>query len=233
MSSISKLSTILFMISLLFTECAKRINQNCRIVASTLSPFADTTRIFYDKQGKVQRIKNNISVTEYTYSKNQLTLIRKDTGTFIAKTVIDLNSRGLATNVRVYFDQTDTSWVNTAYEYDGEEVRKETFTSSVGGREDITTYIWVNHNIVSSTSNAATTNWQYYSPFQYKRQMGDYLSYQELINGYAVYRTRDLLMIGDKVKFINYDFNSNTNISAVSFTVGNANYTLKYEYECN
>lgn len=77
MSPINKLSTILFMISLIFTECAKRINQNCRIVASTLSPFEDTTRIFYDNQGKVQRIKNNISVTEYTYSRTNSPLLEK------------------------------------------------------------------------------------------------------------------------------------------------------------
>src|SRR4029453_15418947 len=125
MKIIIKLSAVLIMASLLFTTCAKRINTNCRIVASSLNPFEDTTRIYYGSNGKVQKVVNSFCVTEYAYSGNKVTLIRKDTGKFIAKTIVDLNNKGLATNVKVYFDEAGTGWVNTAYEYDGEEVQKE------------------------------------------------------------------------------------------------------------
>jgi len=231
MSVTDKIPAVLLITSLLFAACAKRLNSHCRIVASTLNPFDDTTRVYYRNDGKVRRVETGISITEYNYSRNQLTAIRTDTGIFTSRTVVDINSAGLATNVRVYSDQAGNAWANTAYEYVGEEVNKKTFTTSVGGREDITTYTWVDHNIFSSTSNGNTTNWQYYS--QFKQQVGDFLSYQELINGYAVYRTKDLLWTGDKVQFINYEFNSNINISTVSFNVGNTRFTLKYEYECN
>lgn len=233
MSVTDKIPVVLLITSLLFGACAKRINRNCRIVASTLNPFDDTTRVYYRDNGKVRKVETGISITEFNYSGNQLTAIRTDTGRFTSRTVVDINSAGLATNVRVYFDEAGNTWANTAYEYDGEEVNKKTFTSSAGGREDITTYTWIDHNIYSSTSNGNTTNWQYFSPFQYKQQVGDYMSYQELINGYAVYRTKDLLWTGDRAQFINYEFNGNANISAVSFNVGNTRFTLKYEYECN
>jgi hypothetical protein len=217
-------------IALSVTSCKKNIEKkDCRISVFAGTGANDT--VLYNNEGKISSIVNGLSRINYSYADNKVTGTAFDaTGAFSYKTMATLNSAGLITNLRTEYNASGTQWGNIVYEYNGEELSQSTNTSSTGGTPSITTYRWLNHNIVSETTGANTTPWTFYT--DKPRKDGDYLWLLKINYGGDILRTANLLKSFGTTNF-SYEFDSDGKISSMGVSDGGSSQTITYEYTCN
>ena len=221
-----------FIITAGFTACKKNNDAKpvCRINLFTLGGQVYT--ISYNSNGKVISLTTNSGFSQtYAYSATTTVITSSNSGAFSSKATVTLNAAGLATNVRTELNSSGTEWMNDAYEYNGEELIKQTSTRSSDNTQNITTYTWFNHNPISQTAGSSTETLGYYA--DKPRQNGDYLDFFQLIGGYEFLRTKNLLKtFGNST--LTYDFGTDGNIAALAITSpGGAPSTINYQYECN
>jgi len=215
-----------------FTACKKNSDAKpvCRINFFTLGGQVYT--ISYNSNGKIISLSTSAGLTQvYTYLPNTTVITSSNSGTFSSKTTVTLNTAGLATNVRTELNSSGTEWMNDANEYNGEELIKQTSTRSSDNTQNITTYTWFNHNVISQTAGSSTETLEYYA--DKLRQNGDYLDFFQLIAGYEFLRTKNLLKtFGNST--LTYDFGTDGNIAALTISsTGGTPETLNFQYECN
>jgi hypothetical protein len=227
------LSAILMLVMTgIFTGCKKSNDKKtlCNITTITPVPTGTAIQLTYNSQNRLNRAVSGTTVLTYEYSDNTTIVTSHNTDTLNSKTTITLNPSGLAINVRAETDASGANWNNTFYEYNGDELAKSTFTTSTGGSPVITTYSWSNHNMISSTTDTTTNNFGYYS--DKPRQSGDYIDLIQLLQGYQIYRTKNLVKAISGAVFT-YEFGSDGNITSLQATAGTSSSFLDYQYQCN
>ena len=230
-------SVTLFTISF-FVACKKdKDAQNkpaCRVITITPSSSpGDSYNVTYNTDGKPGTISSGNDVTAFAYSGNTAIATTNTSGAFSHKTVITFNSNGLASNVKTEYNLTGTNWNNSVYEYNGTELIKSTSTSSGGGSPYVTMLTWSNGNLVSAASGSSTTTLDYYT--DKPAQPGDYLYLSQLVSGYQIYKTKNLvksLLSGSDITGFSYNFGSDGYITSVTVS-GSSPATYTYQYQCN
>jgi hypothetical protein len=203
---------------------------NC-LLSSASSATAGNGYIFlYDNDGKLIRTTLGANVATYEYDGNTTIVTNLDSGKFLNKSTITKNTDGLAINVRTDYDLSGNTWNNTFYEYTGTELNRSTYTSSTGGIATITTYTWQNQNLVASRQDTTVSTLEYYT--DKPRQTGDFLSLIQFIQGYEIYRTKNLLKTLSGSNLI-YIFGTDGKINSVELISGASTTILDYQYQCN
>jgi hypothetical protein len=225
-------ASILF-IAISFAGCKKNGVKRpvCRINKITVNNTA--FHLSYSSDGKISSVigDDGSSIT-YNYNGNTITLTNlATTGSFSSKNIITVNAGGLTTNARTEYNTTGSNWSNTAFEYNGEEVRRGIITYSGGGAPDTTTFTWASNNIVSTTSGSATNTWEYYT--DKLRQDGDIIWFLKILFGEDVYRIKNLAKSLGTNESFSYLFDSEGKITAMLYKIGTTTTKYDYEYECH
>lgn len=226
------------LLSNLFHGCKKNndgnkknnVKPSCLIGTVLVVRMGDRLNFFYNSDGKLGTVIAGSTVTTYDHSMNGTVVTTRDAGNFRDKTTVTLNDAGLATNVRTENDTAGTHWINYAYEYNGDELARSVATRSGNSDSAITTYGWLNHNLVTLVSGTTATSFDYYS--EKATQTGDYLSFIQLLQGYDIYRTRNLLKSISGSGVI-YEFTPDGNISSATIGSGGDSTKFDYGYQCN
>lgn len=221
-----------------FSACKKdKDEQNkpvCRIITAIPSSGAGNSfNMTYNNEGKVSTISSGNDITTIAYSGNTAIATTNTSGAFSSKRIINFNSDGLAINVKIEYDPAGTSWDNQLYEYSGTNLIKATYTSSSGGTPSVSVVTWSNDNLVSVSSGTSVSTLDYYT--DKFSQTGDYLYLAQLVQGFQIYRTKNLLKSissGTDINNFNYSFDADGNISSVTVT-GSTAVTYTYQYQCN
>lgn len=186
----------------------------------------------YNSNGKIISLvtSNGVSQT-YDHLPNTTVITSFNSGVFSSKKTVTLNAAGLAANEKTELNSSGTDWTNDAYEYNGEELIKQTSTRATDNIQNITTYTRFNNNVISQTAGSGTESLEYYP--DKPRQNGDYLDFFQLIADYDFFRTKNFLKTFGNSTLI-YDFGTDGNIAALTITSpGGAPGTINYQYECN
>jgi len=218
-------------ITCIFSQCKKSNDKkpSCQIITATFAPNVSTIHLTYNPEGKPSRIVSNILDMTYEYSADSVIIVTFQSGNFQSKTIATLNKDGLATNVRTENDSLGTTWSNTIYEYNGQELSRSTLTTSMGGMPVVTTYTWVNQNLILSTTGTTSQTLGYYT--NRPRQTGDYLLLAQQLQGYEIYRSKNLLKTIDGTS-LNYEFGTDGRINSFTATTGANEIFVNYEYQC-
>ncbi len=203
---------------------------NCRISSASSTTAGNAYLFLYNNENKLIRTSLGSSVITYDYSGNTTTVTNLDSGKFLNKSIVTNNADGLAINVRTETNTNGSEWSNTFYEYTGTELAKSTFTSSAGGSATVSTYVWTNGNLVSSKTDTTISTLDYYT--DKPRQPGDFLSLVQVIQGYEIYRTRNLLKTASGTNLI-YIFGTDGKIISLEAVSGTSTTILDYQYQCN
>jgi hypothetical protein len=224
--------------TILFSACKKdkdaEPKPTCRIITATpSSASSDPFNITYNSDGKPATVSSGNDVTTFAYSGSTAIATTNTSGVFSSKQIITLNSNGLASNVRTEHDLAGTNWNNSAFEYNGTELIKATYTSSGGGTPSVSIVTWNDGNLVSVSSGSSTTTLDYYT--DKPAQTGDYLYLAQLVQGYQIYKTKNLLksiLSGTDITGFDYNFGSDGYISSLTAS-GSSAITYTYQYQCN
>jgi hypothetical protein len=162
-----KISKILFntawtlLIAASFGACKKNNDKKpvCRITAFTIA--GQVYQISNNSEGRIIGLTGGSQSITYDYFGDTTIVTSLDSGVFSSKATI-LNAAGLATNVRKENNHSGTDWTNDSFEYNGDELSKQTSTRSADTSRSITTYTWFNHNMISETIGSSTTLLKYY-----------------------------------------------------------------------
>ena len=224
--------SIAFTMTVILTQCSKSSNKkaSCEILTVTPSPNGTPFHFTYNADGKPSRVESSNFVMTYEYLVGSAIIVTFNSGNFQSKTIATLNKDGLATMVRTEFDTLGTSWSNTFYEYNRLELSRSTFTSSTGGRPVISTYTWDNQNLVISNTDTSSVTYGYYT--NKPLQTGDYFLLVQQLQGYDIYRNKNLLKSIDNT-FLNYQFGTDGKINSLSATTGANENFINYEYQCD
>jgi len=221
-----------------FTRCKKNNDKapECRIISATGVPGGASYQLTYDNTGKLSRVVlgQGVITYDYTGNGNMVTVTNMDSGQFRSRTVVTLNPVGLASNVRVEDDLTGATWSNTSYEYNGDELSRSTSTSSAGGAPSVSTYTWSDGNMISATTDPtgpmpSTSTFEYYT--DKPRQNGDFLLLLQLLQGYEIYRNKNLIK-GISGAVLTYIFAKDGKIASLEVAEGTTSF-LDYQYQCN
>lgn len=145
-----------------------------------------------------------------------------------------INGTGLAANVRSEHSDDGTDWGNEAYDYDGNQASKLNYTSSDAGSAEISTFQWSGGNLVSIDDNGNVTNVVYYT--DKSTQPGDYLSLSQLIQGYEVFRNKNMIKSitdGTYITCITYTFDTDGKVTSLKEGDGTDVTAYGLSYQCN
>jgi hypothetical protein len=224
--------SIVLTIAGILTQCKKSNDKKptCQIITVTPLSNGSPLHFTYNPDGKPsQEVSGNIVVT-FQYLTDSVIVLAFNAGNFQYKTIAELNNDGLASNVRIELDSLGTNWSNTAYEYNGQELSKSTFTSSGSVTPVVSTYTWNNQNMVKIITDTVTQTFGYY--LDRPRQTGDYFLLTRDLQGFEIYRNKNLLKSIDATS-LNYEFGTDGKINSLSATTGANENFLNYEYQCN
>jgi hypothetical protein len=223
-------ATALAITGILF-QCKKSNDKkpSCQIITATFAPNVSNFHLTYNPEGKPIRIVSDILDMKYEYSAGSTTIVTFQSGNFQSKTIATLNKDGLATNIRTENDTLGTSWSNTIYEYNGQELSRSTLTTSTGGKPVVSTYTWDNHNLIVLLTDTVSQTLGYYT--NRPRQTGDYLLLAQQIQGFEIYRSKNLIKTIAGTS-LNYEFGADGRINSFTATTGANEIFVNYEYQC-
>ncbi|HTD95004.1 MAG TPA: hypothetical protein VK644_14360 [Chitinophagaceae bacterium] len=235
MKSLKILVPALFVLTLtsIFISCKKNKDNDrkltCRV--SSFTGIGDKPVVLtYNQEGKVSRVSTGFHVVTISSDGNKKTIVTLDTGKFSQRSIVTENAAGLATNVRLETTIDGSTFFNTAFEYDGEEVSRSVATNSEGTPPVITTFTWVNHNMVSQTSDGSTITFDYF--LDKPRQDGDFLFLLRTIQGFETIRSRNLIRTFATGASFTYDFNADGNIASLQANQPGSIVIVDYVYDC-
>ena len=219
-----------------FSACKKDKDRNpggktnCRIVEVKV-PGSQDVLITYNSDGKVSKeVEEDSVVDAYTYKEDSIFIVQTVAGRFGSRQVIAVNPHGLATYVRSEYDPQGDLWNAFQFEYNGDQISRSTYTASDGG-VTITTYTWLDGNLVASTVNGFTYTYGYYT--DKPSQDGDYFSFSQLLSGVETVRNKNLLksLSGNEVT---YSFDGSGKISSLHMSANSSQITTaNYTYQCD
>ncbi len=236
-SGTGKIATVVFVFFGFLSACKKDGHENippaqhgCRVAYFTTN-VRDTSFISYNSNGSINSIREtNGSVTSYTYAANMVTLNKTGPTGFEFRTIVAVNSIGLATNVRMEFNSQGTNWINVAYQYNGDQVSRGIVTLSNPGIVDTGNFTWQNGNPVSVSDGPTVSHYDF--DLNSPHQPGDYFSLVQLLTGFEVVRPKNLIKSQDQTTF-SYVFSADGRISSITETPPNADaITNGFVYEC-
>jgi len=232
-----KIATVVFIFFGSLSGCKKDGHENmppaqhgCRVIYFTTN-VRDTSFISYNSDGSINSIREtNGSVTSYTYAGNMVTLNKTGLTGFEFRTIVAVNSIGLATNVRMEFNSQGTNWINVTYEYNNDQVSRSIVTLSNPGIVDTGNFTWQNGNPVSVSDGTTVSHYDF--DMNSPHQPGDYFSLVQLLTGFEVVRPKNLIKSQDQTMF-SYVFSADGHISSITETPPNAAaITNGFVYEC-
>jgi hypothetical protein len=180
--------------------------------------------------GRIIRSVGGTFVKNYAYAGDSVIIGFLHSGEFVNRTFVHLNDAGMAAWVRVEGNPEGTSWVRTAYEYNGKELVKSSVITSGNVKPSVTTYEWSDGNLVSRIHETEITHFEYYT--DKPGQAGDHFFLTQLTEGYEIYKPKNLIKtIGNSN--IAYEFNAGGKISASITTTGDSRSVLIFDYACN
>jgi hypothetical protein len=225
-------SMLLLALTGINTGCKKSNDKkaSCQLSSASSATAGNAYVFLYNNEDKLIRTTLNSNLVTYDYSGNTTVVTSLDSGKFFSKSTVTNNSDGLAINVRTDYDLAGTMWSNTFYEYTGTELSRSTFTSSAGGNATVNTYTWSNQNLIASKQDTSISTLEYY--IDKPRQTGDFLSLIQFIQGYEIYRTKNLLksLTGSNLIYV---FGTDGKINSVEVVSGTTTSILDYQYQCN
>lgn len=204
----------------------------CKI--TTIVSGGGSIVIAYNNNGQISSVTIGNAVSNYSYSGNTITESISTSGQFVEKVIVTVTSAGLATNVRSEYTEDGSDWENQAYEYNGNQASKITYTSSLGGSADVSTFQWSGDNLVSITEGSDVTNLDYYP--DKASQPGDYLALSQLIQGYEVFRNHNLIKSitnGTDMTNITYVFDNDGKVTSLQEDDGTDQTAYGLSYQCN
>ena len=207
-------------------------DSSCRII--TVTPSSGTGFNFtYNSSGQPESITSGNVVTIFSYSGNVIVANTTLNGAFNAKKIITLNPNGFAANVKTVTSANGATWYMNTYEYSGKELIKDTYTNSQNVTPEVTIVGWSGGNLVSTTKDGVTTSVEYYT--DKPSQNGDYLVLTQMIQGYKVYNTKNViksLLTGNTITSFDYTYQDGK-ITALKFN-GNGTITnYNFQYQCD
>lgn len=209
---------------------------SCRIITALGGP--DTYHFTYDLQGKLSSL--DIAPTKqkltYTYEGNITNVLQEADGKFQSKIIITNNSLGFTTNIRRLANETGTTWINQAIEYNGTQLAKILYTSSNSNSPVVAVdYTWKNGNIASQQSGNSIIEFEYYT--DKPAVSGEWRRYNELVEGYHLFDNKNCtksMKSGGEVTNFTYDYDDAGKVLKMTVTEpGNAISAVEYEYACN
>ncbi len=230
------LSALLFTASGIFSGCKKSNDKKptCRIIAASIPSSGVVFNFLYNNNGKLSRISTAFGTASFDYpADNTVIVTTQASDTFQSRKIIKVNAAGLATNVRIENNTAGTQFTNDAFEYTGNELAKQTSTSSFDPNPRITTYTWFNGNMVSIASGGAITESREYFTDK-PRQDGDFFTFNQFIQGFEIVRTKNLVKSTSQSGLnFTYEFGADGNISSVKATFSSGVSAFQdYQYEC-
>ncbi len=233
------LLSILAFVLLIFSGCKKESTDSftgCRLVSTSFN--GGFSYIFYDNNGRPIRTERGTYLSTTTYSGNTVTILSFLSGAFNGKYIYTLNDAGLTVNIRSFADSLGTNWSNVAYEYNGDEVATQSYTSTTNSSY-ILTYAWQDGNIIQSVSSN-TGLIAYYEYYLDKPvSIGDYYATAPLNGTGHVLRNKNLLKgmtynaAWPNPMNITYEFDADGKITARTSQTASSTIRNEYQYECN
>jgi hypothetical protein len=232
-----KIAAVVFVFICFISACKKDGHENmppaqhgCRVAYFTTN-VRDTSFIRYNSNGSINNIREtNGTVTSYSYAGNMVTLNKTGPTGFEFRTIVAVNSIGLATNVRMEFNSQGTNWINVAYEYNNDQVSRDIVTLSNPGIVDTGNFTWQNGNPVALSDGSTISHYDF--DLNSSHQPGDYFSLLQLLTGFEVVRPKNLVISLDQTTF-SYVFSADGHISSITETPPNADaITNGFVYEC-
>ncbi len=226
---------------ILFTGCTKNNPANptlpgCKIIHVT-KDVGGSEDITYNSDGTIKTFTQFGRVYTLVYNGNTYTATGTLNGNFFSKSTVTFNVDSLITNSRTSPLQNGSNWQNIAYQYNGTQLSKETFTTDSTTAILVTDYQWSGGNLTSSISYGPlynySTTYTYYT--NKPNQDGDYFSTLGF-GSINTIRNKNLLKsiandssVGD----ITYTFDTDGKITSWIIDYGTYTHTNAYTYQCN
>jgi endo-1,4-beta-mannosidase len=232
-----KLLSILSIIILCWTSysCKKESEKKpyCRITKLIFNDSREYDIKFGDNE-KISAIEvmPDKLVSSYKYENGKTIITVNLNGNFQYRLIVTTNSKGFATNVLAEENQAGTIWYNQAYTYEGNRVVNNKLTDN-GGNSDDVNYIWEDGNISTIVEENDIYEYEYYADKKF--QLGDWRDIQQLLSGYKLYETKNLLQsyeYNGKTTVYTYQFDDEGKIVQAKSTNSNNTSTFKLEYDC-
>lgn len=205
----------------------------CKIVHFT-GDNGGSGDITYNSDGTLKTVAQGSLVSTYAYSGNTYTVTVTMNGNFFLQSTVTFNADSLATNVRSSYLQNGTNWQNSAFEYNGTQLSKETLTKQSGGPAVVTTFQWTGGNLTQQDVDGDITTYTYYT--NQPNEDGDFFWEEMLFAGAQIIRNKNLLKseshYGDDSN-ITYTFDTDGKITSWTRDDGTNTYTTTYQYQCN
>jgi hypothetical protein len=206
---------------------------SCRISRLTFNN-SNEYYIKYGDDGKISTIEvmPDKYVYTYKYENGKTILTAVLNGKFQYRLIITNNNKGFATNVLAEENEAGTNWFNQAFTYEGNRVINNTMTD-YGGNSVEVNYLWEDGNISTIVEDNDIYNYKYYTDKKF--QAGDWRDIQQLLSGYKLYETKNLLQTYEyngKTTVYTYKFDETGKIVEAKSTSSNNANIFKIEYEC-
>ena len=234
MKTTMHLALLITLFAITFVSCKKdkadAPQRNCLI---TNIAVADNLIITYNNEDKIASMKVGSSTTTFLYSGNTVVKTTLNNGTFSSKSIITIGANDFASNVRTETNMAGTNFFNRAYEYNGQELTKEIFTSSANNTVSTATYTYSGGNLVSSNGNGMTTTYEYYD--NQLSQKGDYFDFLNLSVGYNVFKSKNSLKsikTGNTIKSYEYIFDALRKIITLKESTASGATNYAFQYTC-
>jgi len=226
------LGSVLFLaIAVVFFNCKKNSDKKAVCNIRQLIQDSVVDNFTYDDKGRLSNIAIREQLLTFEYSDNKTIITTSDAGQLWTTTTVVLNQAGLAINARMEDNQSVGVWTNFVYEYNGDQLTRATITYSNGNPSQVINYQWTGGNMTSAVIGSDTTHYDYYT--NKATQAGDYLSLVQLVSGYQIYRTKNLLKSVGTNSFI-YTFDADGKITSVGEVLSGAGASqIQLQYECN
>lgn len=219
-------------IIILFSACALAMN-SCRKDGNTketrceiemVRPLYGTPLTFtYDESSRLKTITKGTTRHNYEYSDNTIVVTTDEGANFGEVThTYKLNSEGLPINLKVQVKNAPGSGLNYDYIYENGLLKKTRFSSATTEPKDDITFVWENGNMIGSTSNGITTQYEYYSePYN----GFDFLDLDRFLNfpGIPIIRNKNRvksITIGSYVQNLSYEIDEKGRVKLIKVADG-------------
>lgn len=238
-----KTQKLIFVCLLIFVLACKKERDNtsrCNIATMTQAgPGGNAVYTFtYNDEGKLATMDvggTGASHKDFAYSSNTVFIVTLDPdGKFKRKDSIAIDSKGRPLNIRSFTSADGSTWENTSFEYNGDDLKNSALTYNYNSTPMTTTFTYSNGNPVIMATGGSSTILEYFT--DKKVQKGDYLEMASLVqNGVNIYPHKNMVKLvasGGSIVNFAYEYNSDGLVSKVTITSGTDIALLTYTYEC-
>lgn len=225
-----------------FNSCKKDNDKkaSCKLVKVTQNSAGNiaVVTISYNTEGKISAVTNASSMENnskvFTYSGNTINVVTTS-ASGSRRDSITIDASGRPVNIRIFYDNSGTSWTNNRYEYNGKDLARVLETTSSTSTTDTTKATYSSGNMVTLGSGTSVIVLDYHT--DKNTRQGDYLGLVSMINyGVITHPHKNLLKSisnGSGLTNFAYDIDADGKIINAVVTTGSNSTILNYEYQCN